>query len=334
MVNNMFDFPVDFVFTWVDGSDLEWQKKKADASGSTFVEPEANESCRFVSSDELRYAVRSIFKNCSWFNTIYIVTDEQTPPWLNDCEKVVIVDHKTIFGNEGTLPTFNSNTIESCLHKIPNLSEHYIILNDDLFIGRKITKEHFFYNDGTPKIFMSLPRSEKSVMRLITDEMLPKQSQYLCTLNRTRKIVYNTTNYLVLNSPKHTPRPFRKSDITHIEKVFHTTLSEARHHQFRNKNGIYFLALCSFYLIAKGAKVKTIRYKARRRSEEHLPNSDYLKLSLGSNSIANKLEFLLLWLLAPAFFCINDNDKTSNKDRKGMIRFLSLKFFRKSPAEK
>ena len=36
------------------------------------------------------------------------------------------------------LPTFNSNVIEMNLHRIENLSEKFILFNDDLFILRKI----------------------------------------------------------------------------------------------------------------------------------------------------------------------------------------------------
>lgn len=34
------------------------------------------------------------------------------------------------------MPTFNSRSIETLLHRIPNLSENYVFFNDDFFLGR------------------------------------------------------------------------------------------------------------------------------------------------------------------------------------------------------
>ncbi len=112
------DFPVDFVYTWVNDQDPKWQDKKNRVLGKERVEDAASDGCRFVNSNELLYSIRSVFKNCPWFNKIYIVADDQKPDWLDDeCEDIVVVDHKTIFGDAGTLPTFNSNVIESRLHQ-------------------------------------------------------------------------------------------------------------------------------------------------------------------------------------------------------------------------
>ena len=46
-----------------------------------------------------------------------------------------MVDHKVIFRDfTEFLPTFNSTTIETMPHYIPNLSEHFIYFNDDMFL--------------------------------------------------------------------------------------------------------------------------------------------------------------------------------------------------------
>ena len=63
-----------------------------------------------------------------------------------------LVDHKDIFnGYEQYLPTFNSCTIGSILFRIPNLSEHFIVFNDDTFLMRE-TRPSDFFIDGLPII--------------------------------------------------------------------------------------------------------------------------------------------------------------------------------------
>ncbi|ERP31337.1 stealth family protein [Chitinivibrio alkaliphilus] len=150
--------PVDFVYTWVNDQDPAWQRRKQRALGGSTVEAAAVESCRFVNSDELRYSLRSIYTYCPWFRKIFIVTDQQIPPWLClDDPRVEIIDHQEIFQEEGTLPCFNSSAIECRLHHIPDLASHWIYLNDDFFIGRSVEKSFFFTPKGLQNSFSPPP---------------------------------------------------------------------------------------------------------------------------------------------------------------------------------
>ena len=139
-------FPIDFVVTWVETYDpeREYYRQLYDSSG--------NGKNRYTDNGELKYTLRSICKNCPWFNKIYIVVkDGQKPGFINfDSEKITLVNHSQIIPKEH-LPTFNSITIEQYIHKIPNLCSHYIYLNDDVFIYRKTQKSTFF-NNGIPMV--------------------------------------------------------------------------------------------------------------------------------------------------------------------------------------
>ena len=56
-------FPVDVVYTWVDGDDPEWDAaREARISGmeGTAQTREASGRARFISRDELRYSLRSV----------------------------------------------------------------------------------------------------------------------------------------------------------------------------------------------------------------------------------------------------------------------------------
>jgi len=90
-----------------------------------------------------------------WSRNIYIVTCRpQAPDWLDRFHpRVKVVHHDEIFVSKEYLPTFNSNAIESYLHRIPNLSDPFLYLNDDFLFGRPITIKDFITEDNKIKVF-------------------------------------------------------------------------------------------------------------------------------------------------------------------------------------
>ena len=127
-------FPIDVVYTWAgEGDNVN--------------------NIRTSNNDELKYSLRGIEQNLPWVNRIYILMNptKKVPSWFKydyDDNKVVIVDHYDTYDDYKYLPTTNSNSIETTLHKIPGLSEHFIYFNDDLFITKKLPYTHFFTPEG------------------------------------------------------------------------------------------------------------------------------------------------------------------------------------------
>lgn len=136
---------IDFVIYWVDGSDVEWQKKKALYKGTLFQ----NADARYRDWNILKYWFRAIEEFTPWVHHIYFVADNQKPEWLNwDNPKLTYVDHKDFIPHE-FLPTFQANTIENNLYRIPGLSDYFVVFNDDMFINAPISPEYYFKN-GLP----------------------------------------------------------------------------------------------------------------------------------------------------------------------------------------
>ena len=137
----------DIVLTWVDQNDPEWQaeKKKYDPEGNT---PDSGD-VRYRDWDSLKYVFRGIEKFMPWVNKIYFVTWGHVPEWLNTgAEKLRIVNHRDFIPEE-YLPTFNSNTIDLNIFRIKDLSEQYILFNDDTFVIKPVSPEEYFHN-GKP----------------------------------------------------------------------------------------------------------------------------------------------------------------------------------------
>lgn len=139
------DFNIDFVVTWVDGSDPQLISKR-----KPFLKEESDE--RFRDYGIFKYWFRAVEKYAPWVHKIYLITDNQFPRWFNrDAEKVVVVDHTDIIA-EKYLPTFNSNVIELSINNIAGLAEHFVVFNDDIFLNDYVRPDDFFdIRTGFPK---------------------------------------------------------------------------------------------------------------------------------------------------------------------------------------
>ena len=178
---------IDFVITWVDGSDEKWLaekraiaesysfiKKPSSTTNRTFAENQPSikgqpslEKPRFDSSDLrfrndfdfLKYWFRGVEKFAPWVNQIFFVTAGHLPDWLNpDHPKLKIIHHSDFIPKE-FLPTFNSHTIENNLHRIKELSENFVYFNDDFFLLRKTRPEDFFKEGQYQGKTQLLPRA-------------------------------------------------------------------------------------------------------------------------------------------------------------------------------
>lgn len=136
---------IDVVITWVDGNDPEWRKLRNQYA----ADDEAGSDIRFRDWDNLQYVLRGIEKNMPWVRKIHLVTWGHLPSWIKkDSTKLNIVRHEDFIPAK-YLPTFNSNTIELNLHRIPGISKRFICFNDDMFVV-KPTKKTDFFKRGMP----------------------------------------------------------------------------------------------------------------------------------------------------------------------------------------
>ena len=138
------EYSIDFVITWVDGSDPEWINKRNYYSGKrSYINAHQYRDWEF-----LPYWFRGVQKFAPWVRKVFFVTDGQRPDWLIENDKLVLVDHKDFIPSQ-YLPTFNPHTIELNFHRIEGLSEHFVYFNDDMFLTDTVSPETFFVN-GIP----------------------------------------------------------------------------------------------------------------------------------------------------------------------------------------
>ncbi|OTG63733.1 hypothetical protein B9T29_03225 [Acinetobacter sp. ANC 3903] len=136
---------IDFVVTWVDGNDPEWQEHYRFYKGQyKNISPHAVNISRFRDWDNFHFWFRSVEKYCPWVRKVHLVTSGHYPVWLNiNHPKLNLVKHEDIIPRD-FLPTFNSQVIGIYLNKINNLSENFVYFNDDVFVNKDISPDYFF----------------------------------------------------------------------------------------------------------------------------------------------------------------------------------------------
>lgn len=138
--------PIDFVVTWVDGSDPAWreEKERYEKQFGLACDKHSTGEERYRDWDLFQYWFRAVEKYAPWVRNVYLVTWGHVPQWLNmDAPKLKVVKH-TDFIPERFLPTFSCNPIEINLHRIEGLSEYFVYFNDDMFLGCPVTPEDYF----------------------------------------------------------------------------------------------------------------------------------------------------------------------------------------------
>lgn len=308
---------IDLVYLWVDGSDPVWQKKKRAFTGTVSDDSETNNIGRYINNDELKYSMRSVVKHAPWIRKIYIVTDGQKPDWLDiHHEKIQLVDHQEIMPQE-ILPCFNSMVIEYFLYKIPGLSEHFLLANDDMFFNADLSPDYFFAKDGYPIIRLKRKYFGRWSYRWkqLTGKKL---GQYRNQVTESALLVDKKFGKYYASIPHHNIDAYKKSDYQKaVEEVFSDQVEKSKLSRTRTYGDLLRSAFGYYALAIKHGHV---RYVSRE---------DSLRL------LTYKHDFnAYIQRYQPKLFCINDNEKVNNEHRKKIKPFLEEHFPTKAPFEK
>ena len=224
---------IDYVITYVDGSDKEWQAEYERVSGKKI---NAEKSERFRSWDNLRYNLRAVEKNLPFIRKVHLVVSgpSQVPSWINT-DTVHVVYHKDIIP-EKYLPVFCSTSIEMFLGFIPGLADNFIYANDDTF-AMKPCKETDFFVDGKPVLNYSVSMAKYNM-----------GSQYEVQLSNSFKLAQKVSGKVVKGkkcTPPHSMNPMVVSSYRKVWEVVGNDI-EKEVTKFR-KNSNYNQYLFSFY---------------------------------------------------------------------------------------
>lgn len=149
---------VDIVVTYVNERDKEWQdnfnywKEKEIKEGKTTpTNRQAFGKERTREWDAFKYWFRGIEENCPWINKVFLIVQNKNhiPEWLDTNNPKLRVVYHDEYIPKDLLPTFNAMTIGMYVSNINDLSENYIMSDDDFYFLNPIKEDRFFI-EGKP----------------------------------------------------------------------------------------------------------------------------------------------------------------------------------------
>ena len=147
---------IDIIVPWVDENDKEWREDfeyyrqlEIDQGIQNANNIQAFGKERIRDWGAFKYWFRGVEKNCPWVNKVFLVVqrDTQVPEWLDRTNPKLRIVYHHEFIPKHLLPTFNTLVIETYYYRIPDLSNHFIVCNDDFYFLKPIPQDLFF-KDG------------------------------------------------------------------------------------------------------------------------------------------------------------------------------------------
>ena len=127
--------PIDILIKYIDLKDPNLKRKTI------------HQINKDIDNEELRYSIRSILKNIPWVRKIFILMPNEKVRYFKEPEKIkekiVYVKDKDLIGFD----TSSSYAFQFRYWKMKefNISDNFIAMDDDYFIGRPLKKTDFFY---------------------------------------------------------------------------------------------------------------------------------------------------------------------------------------------
>lgn len=309
---------IDIVVTYLNERDKQWQEDFKYWKDKEIQEGKAESTNRQAFGEErtrewdtFKYWFRGIEQNCPWINKVFLIVQNKNhiPKWLNiDNPKLRVVYHDEYIPHD-LLPTFNAMNIGMYVSNIKDLSEQYIMSDDDYYFLNPIEQNRFF-KYGKP---------------VHQDNRVPYEP-YTC-LTGTDNVFYKTLN----NNFEFEKRYNQKVKYG----IYH--LPEARSKRLEQS-----------ILTKYGNEIKEHFIQSKFRNEHNLCPymfSDILKLydraTIGKPynnccycTLKSNVDFNLY--LNKDIVCFNDTEQLDNyeKTKEKLIEFLEKKLPNKSTFEK
>lgn len=260
-----------------------------------------------------------------WFNHIYLVTNNSAPEWLNrDYPLITIINDRILMPNREA--SYNSNTYEALLYKIPNLSEYFYYFNDDLFLLKPVKIGNIIhpltgklqYPRETDILFSSfqyypvLQKIEENIIKMDTGVSRARRESI-------KRIGLPNTGIV----SGHTPKILNKTLCHHFNKTFSTEIDDLIKTPFRtNTNFTYLEAFIHYHHHKKISQWNEQTTKIITILDNSLLNS--LQILIAKSSI-HHYDYLALE---------DARTKIKPEEEKKYIDFLNTLFPEKAPWEK
>ncbi|RJO75904.1 exopolysaccharide phosphotransferase [Nocardia panacis] len=302
-------FDIDIVFSWVDGSDPEFRARRAGLLAQVVLGEGDDADARIRQIDELRYALRSVDRNAPWLRRIFIATDSAVPQWLSEHPRVTVVRAAEHFADPSGLPVFNSHAVESQLHHIDGLSEHFLYSNDDMFFARPVRPSMFFSPAG-------ISRFMEAGTRIGLGRNNERRSGFENAARVNRELLAGRFGSVITRHLEHAPAPLRRSVLCEMEREFPVDFARTSASRFRAATDISVTnSLYHYYALLTGRAIP--QESARMRYVDTTSRAGLAMLT----GLAQRREV--------DFFCLNDGSfpEVSEAERTQVVSDFLADYF-------
>ena len=261
--------PVDIVIKYIDLTD------------ETLNREGIKQSKKDIENEELRYCVRSIMENLPWIRKIFILMPNEKVKYfksLNEIkEKIIYIKDRDLLGFDSA----DSHIFQINLFNMKkfNLSENFILMDDDYFFGKPINKFQFFYYDEKHKKVLPSIVSDKFSEILKNETLIEYEKLFskralirpysvncfkLQQLASFKLLLDNFKEPLISAGFTHNAMPLNMKDLQEIYELIKNKYQYPHDALFSKERSILGLQTHSLFnsyaLNVKKRKVKTIPY--------------------------------------------------------------------------
>ena len=287
--------PIDIVIKYIDLSDLSLNR-----TGIHQINKD-------IDNEELRFSIRSILKNIPWIRKIFILMPNEKVRYLKEFneikDKIVYIKDKDLIGFDSS----SSLVFQFRYWKLKefNLSDNFISMDDDCYIGRPLKKADLFYVENqrvVPLIISSkfLQFNEVDVKRNINNLKRnikkSKKEQTFSVFQYSKYLTYSfimkslSTKKIIVPKFTHNAIP---TNINEIKEIFDLiNQSEYRnatlYSNYRHIDSLQFQTfVLSYTFIKHKKKIKNISHRLIKFGNSLIANYDYDLFCVNTNAIDN-----------------------------------------------
>ncbi|KAL3421439.1 hypothetical protein PVAG01_07884 [Phlyctema vagabunda] len=314
---------ISIVYTWVNGSESGFRDQRISYGGK-----ESGGGNLDRDNDELLYSLRSLSKYLPWHvGKVYIVTQNQIPTWLNVSNpRIQMVNHSDIIPGE-FLPTYNSNVIDSYLHRIAGLTEIFLYFNDDVFVRSPLHPSDLFAPARGLKLFvedLTIPLNHTQQTAFI--DGVRDQAYWRAFFSTVRLLeeTFGRASMKPLRLLQHTSHAFHRGAIERVHHLWADELQTAHRNKFREESDILFIYAYYGYLVHQGWTCCSLK----QETFETEGGGDRISFLDDTASNSRAIERLRA-RQKPKFLNINDmmgHDATADDARAQLTDFLREEF--------
>ena len=310
--------PIDILIKYIDLNDPNLTRKGI------------HQIKKDIDNEEIKYSIRSILKNIPWIRKIFILMPNEKVRYFKEPgeikEKIIYVKDKDLIGFDSS----SSLVFQFRYWKMKNfnISDNFLALDDDCFIGKPLRKTDFFYVKNKTVLpliinskLLEFKKSgvESNIYYYKRAIKKTKQEQGFNEFQYTKQLTYlfimNALSRKKIIVPKftHNAIPINVNELKEIyelidkSKFKETTLYST----YRHKRSLQFQ---TFYL--------GYTFNKYQKKIHNIPH----KLIRFQNTLHSRFDY--------ALFCINTNaHQNSGKSKKQFLIKMEKLFPEKSPYE-